>query len=144
METFIGAERIDHGVRCLEDPSLVARLVESKTPLTVCPLSNVKLRVFDRLEDHNLRALLEQGVCVKINSDDPAYFEDSHLACWHALDLDMSELYRLASHADGSLRPRSTHTFVARGSSSPRGEIEGPSGYGQTVCTRLDELFRLK
>ena len=67
-------ERIDHGVRCTEDPQLVAELAARGVPLTVCPLSNVKLRVFDRLADHNLPALLQAGVCVTVNSDDPAYF----------------------------------------------------------------------
>ncbi len=67
-------ERIDHGVRCLEDPALVARLARERVPLTVCPLSNVKLRVFNRLAEHNLPALLEAGLCATINSDDPAYF----------------------------------------------------------------------
>ncbi|MFV9673631.1 MAG: adenosine deaminase, partial [Acidimicrobiia bacterium] len=70
----LGAERIDHGVRCDEDPALVDRLVTEQIPLTMCPLSNVKLRVFDRLEDHNLKRLLDRGVRVTINSDDPAYF----------------------------------------------------------------------
>jgi adenosine deaminase len=68
------AERIDHGVRCTEDPDLVARLARERTPLTVCPLSNVKLRVFPALADHNLPALLDAGLCATINSDDPAYF----------------------------------------------------------------------
>ncbi|OYT99020.1 MAG: adenosine deaminase [Burkholderiales bacterium PBB1] len=67
-------ERIDHGVRCVEDPALVARLAAERVPLTVCPLSNVKLRVFDTLAQHNLARLLELGLCVTINSDDPAYF----------------------------------------------------------------------
>ena len=67
-------ERIDHGVRCLESPALVARLARDRVPLTVCPLSNVKLRVFDTLADHNLPALLEAGLCATVNSDDPAYF----------------------------------------------------------------------
>ena len=67
-------ERIDHGVRCTEDPALVRRLAAARVPLTVCPLSNVKLRVFDRLADHNLPALLDAGLCVTVNSDDPAYF----------------------------------------------------------------------
>ena len=67
-------ERIDHGVRCVEDPALVQRLAAERVPLTVCPLSNVKLRVFDRLADHNLPALLDAGLCATINSDDPAYF----------------------------------------------------------------------
>jgi adenosine deaminase len=68
------AERIDHGVRCLEDPELVARLARDRTTLTVCPLSNVKLGVFDRLESHNLPALLRAGLAATVNSDDPAYF----------------------------------------------------------------------
>ena len=67
-------ERIDHGVRCVEDPELVARLARERMPLTVCPLSNVKLKVFERLDDHNVPALLAEGLCVTINSDDPAYF----------------------------------------------------------------------
>ncbi|TMH08589.1 MAG: adenosine deaminase [Betaproteobacteria bacterium] len=67
-------ERIDHGVRCVEDPALVQRLARDQVPLTVCPLSNVKLRVFDTLADHNLAALLDAGLCVTVNSDDPAYF----------------------------------------------------------------------
>jgi adenosine deaminase len=67
-------ERIDHGVRCVEDPALVRRLAAARTPLTVCPLSNVKLCVFDDLRAHNVPALLAAGLCVTINSDDPAYF----------------------------------------------------------------------
>jgi adenosine deaminase len=67
-------ERIDHGVRCVEDADLVARLARERMPLTVCPLSNVKLCVFPTLADHNLPALLDAGLCVTINSDDPAYF----------------------------------------------------------------------
>jgi adenine deaminase len=67
-------QRIDHGVRCVEDPALVARLVRERLPLTVCPLSNVKLCVFKDLREHNLAALLDAGVCATVNSDDPAYF----------------------------------------------------------------------
>jgi adenine deaminase len=67
-------ERIDHGVRCVEDPMLVQRLAASRMPLTVCPLSNVKLCVFPTLAAHNLAALLDAGLCATINSDDPAYF----------------------------------------------------------------------
>ncbi|MNE37493.1 Adenine deaminase [compost metagenome] len=66
--------RIDHGVRCAEDPALVRYLADTRLPLTVCPLSNVRLRVFDKMADHNVLTLLEQGLCVTINSDDPAYF----------------------------------------------------------------------
>jgi len=71
---LLHAERIDHGVRCLEDPALVRRLAQSRTPLTVCPLSNVRLCVVSSMERHNLNALLAAGLCVTINSDDPAYF----------------------------------------------------------------------
>src|SRR5207302_262908 len=71
---LLNAQRIDHGVRCAEDPRLVGRLVEEQTPLTVCPLSNVKLRVFPTLRQHNLKQLLDRGLLVTVNSDDPAYF----------------------------------------------------------------------
>ena len=67
-------ERIDHGVRCLESPALVARLARERMPLTVCPLSNVKLCVFASMAEHRLPALLEAGLCATVNSDDPAYF----------------------------------------------------------------------
>ncbi len=67
-------ERIDHGVRCVEDPALVERLARERVPLTVCPLSNVKLCVFPSLERHNLPALLDAGLVATVNSDDPAYF----------------------------------------------------------------------
>lgn len=70
----LGAERVDHGVRSLENPELVARLASDKVPLTVCPLSNVSLRVVDRLEDHPLPRMIEAGLLVSVNSDDPAYF----------------------------------------------------------------------
>jgi adenine deaminase len=71
---LLQVERIDHGVRCEEDPALVDRLVRDRVPLTVCPLSNIKLRVFDKMADHNLARLLDLGVNVTIHSDDPAYF----------------------------------------------------------------------
>ena len=67
-------DRIDHGVRCMEDPILVARLAADRVPLTVCPLSNVKLCVFTTLADHPLAAMLDAGLCATLNSDDPAYF----------------------------------------------------------------------
>jgi adenosine deaminase len=71
---LLGAERIDHGVRCLEDRSLVHRLETDRIPLTVCPFSNVKLRVVDTLEQHPLATILDRGLCATVNSDDPAYF----------------------------------------------------------------------
>jgi adenosine deaminase len=67
-------ERIDHGVRCLEDPALVAELARRRVPLTVCPLSNLKLCVVKDLRDHPMRRLLDAGLCATVNSDDPAYF----------------------------------------------------------------------
>jgi adenosine deaminase len=71
---LLGAERIDHGVRCVEDPRLVDRLAAEQIPLTVCPLSNVRLRVVDRIEDHPLPQMVDQGLRVTVNSDDPPYF----------------------------------------------------------------------
>lgn len=71
---LLGAERVDHGVRCVEDPLLVARLARERIPLTVCPLSNIKLCVFDTMAAHNMAVLLDAGLCVTVNSDDPAYF----------------------------------------------------------------------
>jgi adenine deaminase len=68
------AQRIDHGVRCVESPALVDRLARGRVPLTVCPLSNTKLKVFARMQDHTLPQLLERGLCVTVNCDDPAYF----------------------------------------------------------------------
>lgn len=70
----LGVERIDHGLRCAEDPALVERLVRDRVPLTLCPLSNVRLRAVDSLADHPLPALLDAGLMCTVNSDDPAYF----------------------------------------------------------------------
>jgi len=99
----LGSERIDHGVRSAEDPALVERLVAEQIPLTMCPLSNVKLRVFDRLEDHNLKDLLDRGVRVTINSDDPAYFGgyvlDNYVAIAEALDLSREDIITLARNS---------------------------------------------
>ena len=71
---LLKVKRIDHGVQCLKDEKLVNRLKEDQIPLTVCPLSNVKLCVFDKLENHNLKQMLDKGLRVMVNSDDPAYF----------------------------------------------------------------------
>ena len=70
----LGAVRIDHGVRCMEDQDLVERLKEEQVPLTVCPLSNVRLRGFPSMEDHPVKRMLAERLCVTVNSDDPAYF----------------------------------------------------------------------
>lgn len=96
-------ERIDHGVRCVEDPDLVKRLAQQGTPLTVCPLSNIKLCVFKTMADHNLKTLLQLGLKVTINSDDPAYFggymNQNFLAAFADLDLDANDAYTLARNS---------------------------------------------
>jgi adenine deaminase len=100
---LLGAERIDHGVRCVEDPALVERLIRTQIPLTVCPLSNLALRVVDRLEASPLAALLRAGAAVTIHSDDPAYFggylADNYRACARAFALTPDELCALAANA---------------------------------------------
>lgn len=92
--------RIDHGVRCLEDAGLVERLRRARTPLTVCPFSNVRLRVVESLADHPLKRMLDAGLHVTINSDDPAYFGgyvgDNFVATAHALALTDAEVVTLA------------------------------------------------
>jgi len=96
-------KRIDHGVRSEEDPALLERLAREGIPLTVCPLSNVKLGVFASLGDHNLSRLLQRGLCVTVNSDDPAYFggyvADNYLAVQEALALSRADIARLASNS---------------------------------------------
>ena len=71
---FLNVHRIDHGVQCLKDEKLVELLTKSQIPLTVCPLSNIKLKVFNKLEDHNIKRMLDKKLMVMVNSDDPAYF----------------------------------------------------------------------
>jgi adenosine deaminase len=99
----LGAERIDHGIRCLEDPALVERLRRERIPLTVCPFSNVALKVVDRLEDHPLPRLLDEDLLVTINSDDPAYFGgyvgDNYRGIASAFDLDDDTLAGLAANS---------------------------------------------
>jgi adenosine deaminase len=100
---LLKVRRIDHGVRSEESPELMDRLVRERIPLTVCPLSNVKLRVFDRIESHNLKRLLERGVCVTVNSDDPAYFGgyllENFLALERGLGLTQTQLTSLARNS---------------------------------------------
>ena len=95
--------RIDHGVHCEEDPALLERLARERVPLTVCPLSNVKLKVFEQIESHNLRRLLERGLCVTVNSDDPAYFGgyvlENYLAVERGLGLSRDDLTLLARNS---------------------------------------------
>lgn len=100
---LLNVSRIDHGVRCVEDPALVDYLVEHQIPLTVCPLSNVKLGVFDQMEQHNLKQLLDRGLCVTVNSDDPAYFGgyvgENFAAVESALGLSAADLVQLAKNS---------------------------------------------
>lgn len=97
---LLNVARIDHGVRCLEDSALVDKLVHDQVPLTVCPLSNIKLRVFNSIEAHPIRQLLERGLCVTVNSDDPAYFGgylvDNFMAIQRAHNLSHDQIYLLA------------------------------------------------
>jgi len=99
----LGVLRIDHGVRCVEDPALVAELARRRVPLTVCPLSNLRLKVFPSLEAHNLKALLDRGLCVTVNSDDPAYFGgyvgENYQAAGEALKLSHGDIVRLARNS---------------------------------------------
>ncbi|MFC4260681.1 adenosine deaminase [Marinobacter lacisalsi] len=95
--------RVDHGVRCLEDPDLVRRLQEERIPLTVCPLSNVRLKVVEQMADHPLPRLLEEGLTLTINSDDPAYFGggvlDNYRACQAAFGWGEDIFRQLARNA---------------------------------------------
>jgi adenosine deaminase len=112
--------RVDHGVRSLEDPALIARLREERMPLTVCPLSNVKLRVFDTLRNHSLPRMLDEDLVATINSDDPAYFGgyvgDNFAAVAEALALPPSALVRLARNSfEASFIDESTRrAYLAR------------------------------
>jgi adenosine deaminase len=100
---MLKVSRIDHGVSCSQDAALMNKLVTSRLPLTVCPLSNTRLKVFDSMEQHNIAALLHHGLCVTINSDDPAYFggymTDNFNAVAEALPLTRSELTQFTLNA---------------------------------------------
>jgi len=97
---FLKVKRIDHGVRCLEDAKLTKKLRDEQIPLTVCPLSNVRLCVFKKLEDHNLKKMLDKGLLVMVNSDDPAYFggylNTNLIKCQEALNLSKEDIKKLA------------------------------------------------
>lgn len=113
-------QRIDHGVRCAEDTELVSYLKEKQIPLTVCPLSNVKLCVFEKIEDHNIIELLNQGVLVTVNSDDPAYFggylNDNYLALAEAFELEKEDVLKLISNGFSAsyLGEKEKQTFISR------------------------------
>ena len=96
---ILQVERIDHGVACVEDQSLVEILAASRTPLTVCPLSNTKLKVFEHMSQHTILDLLSQGVCVTVNSDDPSYFggyiNANFEALYNKLNMNQNQLLEL-------------------------------------------------
>ncbi|MGR4998066.1 adenosine deaminase [Vibrio celticus] len=101
--SLLGITRIDHGVRCVEDEELMKQLIAKRTPLTVCPLSNTKLKVFETMQQHNIVELLRKGLCVTINSDDPAYFggymNDNFLAVANAHPVTKNELAQFSINA---------------------------------------------
>jgi adenosine deaminase len=96
---ILRVDRIDHGNASMADPSLVRELVERRIPLTVCPLSNVRLRVVATMAEHPLKSMLDAGLRVTVNSDDPPYFggyvTENLLACYHALDLSIADVIRI-------------------------------------------------
>ena len=99
----LGVERIDHGVRCIEDESLIEYIVKESIPLTVCPLSNIKLCVFESMADHNVLKLLRRGVMVTINSDDPTYFggflNENYMALHKSLSFSKVDVIMLAKNS---------------------------------------------
>lgn len=123
---LLNVERIDHGVRAAEDTTLVERLARDQVPLTVCPLSNVKLCVFPSLAQHNLKALLDAGLKVTINSDDPAYFggyvAKNYIDTAQALGLSRAELKRIARNSlEASFVPEALRqTWFARLDAMPQ------------------------
>ena len=100
---LLDVKRVDHGVRCTEDPELVSYLVDKKIPLTVCPLSNLKLCVVDDLKKHNLKKMLDMGLHVMVNSDDPAYFGgylgENLYQCYKELNLSKEDLVKLCENS---------------------------------------------
>jgi adenosine deaminase len=100
---LLKVSRIDHGVRAAQDPELIQRLIDEQIPLTVCPLSNTKLCVFDDMSQHNILQLLEQGVKVTVNSDDPAYFggyvTENFMALHESLGMTEDQARRLAQNS---------------------------------------------
>ena len=103
---LLNVNRIDHGNKSLDDDNLVKNLVTSKTPLTVCPLSNIRLKNVDKIENHPIKTMLDNGLVASINSDDPAYFggymNDNYLAVTNALNLSEEDLYQLTLNSFNS------------------------------------------
>ena len=99
----LNVQRIDHGIRAIDDPDLMLRLIETQMPLTICPLSNVKLRVFDNMASHTILDMLDLGVCVTVNSDDPSYFggymTENFLVLYDSLGLTKDQATRLVKNS---------------------------------------------
>jgi adenine deaminase len=116
---LLKVSRIDHGVRCTEDEKLIEYLKAKKIPLTICPLSNIKLCVFNKMAQHNLKELLHSGLVVTINSDDPAYFggylNQNLLAAQQNLNLSQADIYALAKNSFEAsfLRPHAKQHLIA-------------------------------
>ncbi|MFE0266155.1 adenosine deaminase [Nocardiopsis alba] len=116
----LGAERIDHGIRCMDDPELITHLATTRTPLTVCPFSNVRLRAVPTLDQHPLPAMMDAGLLVTVNSDDPAYFggyvHDNYLGLQHHLGLTDEQLRTLArnSFTASFLTPERRDALIAQ------------------------------
>lgn len=124
----LGAERIDHGVRASEDPALLERLARDRIPLTVCPLSNVRLRVFADLGEHNLPQLLDSGLCVTVHSDDPAYFGGY-----------VNRNYLALFQAHPELGPRQAHELLRNSLEASFADPREVAGW----VSRLDALWPL-
>ena len=108
---ILNIERIDHGIRAIDDPELMMRLINNQIPLTVCPLSNVKLKVFEEMANHTILEMLEQGVCVTVNSDDPSYFggymTENFISLYDNLNLSKGQALRLVKNSiDASFAPK--------------------------------------
>ena len=131
---LLQVERIDHGVRAIDDAALVARLARERIPLTICPLSNQKLGVYPDLRQHSLKRLLEAGVVVTLNSDDPAYFggymNANWLAACTALDLDADDAWRMARNSfEAAFLPATEkHAFLEAVDRHWQGGNPAPSG----------------
>ncbi len=102
----LGVVRIDHGVRCMEDPALVERLRAERVPLTICPLSNVRLRCFSSIREHPAKRMLDGGLCVTVNCDDPAYFggyvAENYAALRDGLGFDREDFRAVAENSFGA------------------------------------------
>ena len=117
---LLNVKRIDHGVQCLKDKKLVEKLLKNQVPLTVCPLSNIKLKVFDKLYDHNLKKMLDKKLMVTINSDDPAYFggylNQNLIETQAALNLSFEDIKTLLinSFKSSFLSEEKKHEFISK------------------------------